>query len=200
MADEKLPVEKFPIEKKVGAYICKGCGLGERLEGAQLTMIAERDAKAHIVREHDFLCSEEGVKMIQDDIDNEGVNCVAICACSRRAKTEAFRFEGVAMSRGNLREGVIWVRPDTDEARETTEEMAADYVRMAVWETKFMSPPVGNEEAACQRDILVVGGGVSGLTAALETARAGYPVTLVEKTGQLGGKRSEEHTSELQSH
>lgn len=57
----------------------------------------------------------------------------------------------------------------------------------AVWETKFMSPPAGNEEVACQCDILVVGG-VSGLTAALETARAGYPVTIVEKTGQLGGK------------
>ena len=188
MADEKLPVEKRPVEKKVGAYICKGCGLGERLEGAQLAMIAEREAKANIVREHDFLCSEAGVKMIQDDIDNEGVNRVAICACSRRAKTEAFRFEGVAMSRANLREGVIWVRPDTDEARETTEEMAADYVRMAVWETKFMTPPEGNEAAACTPDILVVGGGVSGLTAALEAARAGYPVTIVEKTGQLGGK------------
>jgi len=187
MADEKIPVEKATA-KKIGAYICKGCGLGERLEGAQLAMIAERDAKANIVREHDFLCSEEGVQMIQDDIDNEGVNRVAICACSRRAKTEAFRFEGVAMSRANLREGVIWVRPDTDEARETSEEMAADYVRMAVWETKFMTPPKGTEEAACQSDILVVGGGISGLTAALEAAKAGYPVTIVEKTGQLGGK------------
>ena len=178
-------------EKKIGAYICKGCGLGERLEGAQLTMIAERDAKANLVREHDFLCSEAGVKMIQDDIDNEGVNRVAICACSRRAKTDAFNFDGVAISRGNLREGVIWVRPDTDEARETTEEMAADYVRMAVWEAKFMTPPSKNPEAKCTPDILVVGGGVSGLTAALEAARAGYPVTIVEKNARLGGQAAE---------
>lgn len=183
MSDEKLAVEK-----KIGAYICKGCGLGERLDGAQLPMIAERDAKANLVREHDFLCSEAGVKMIQDDIDNEGVNRVAICACSRRAKTEAFNFENVAIARGNLREGVIWVRPDTDEARETTEEMAADYVRMAVMEVKFMTPPDANSEAHYQRDILVVGGGVTGLTAALETARAGYPVAIVEKSSELGGK------------
>lgn len=182
MADEKLTAEK-----KIGAYICKGCGLGERLDGAKLPMIAEREAKANIVREHDFLCSEAGIKMIQDDIDNEGVNRVAICACSRRAKTEAFGFDNVAISRGNLREGVIWVRPDTDEARETTEEMAADYVRMAVAEVKFMTPPTASEDAKYQRDLLVVGGGVSGMTAAIEAAKAGYPVTLVEKTGALGG-------------
>lgn len=41
-------------EIKIGAYICKGCGLGEHLEGAQLTTIAQRDAKAHVVKEHDF--------------------------------------------------------------------------------------------------------------------------------------------------
>jgi len=115
--------------------------LGERLEGAQLTSIAEREAKANIVREHDFLCSDDGVAIIKKDIETEGVNRVAICACSRRAKTDAFSFDNVAISRANLREGVIWVRPDTDEARETTEEMAADYVRMAVWEVKYMNPP-----------------------------------------------------------
>ena len=69
-------------EKKIGAYICKGCGLGERLEEAQLATIAQRDGKANVVREHDILCSEEGVAMIQNDIDNEGVNRIAICACS----------------------------------------------------------------------------------------------------------------------
>ncbi|NNF96244.1 MAG: heterodisulfide reductase, partial [Halobacteria archaeon] len=110
-------------EIKIGAYICQVCGIGDRLDTAQLAQVAQRDAKANIVKEHEFLCSADGVKTIQDDIDNEGVNRVAICACSRRAKTEAFNFEGVAMSRGNLREGVIWVRPDTDETRETTQEM-----------------------------------------------------------------------------
>ncbi len=174
-------------EKKIGAYICKGCGLGERLEGAQLPMIAEREAKANIVKEHDFLCSEEGVAMVQADIDKEGVNRVVICACSRRSKNEAFGFESVAISRANLREGVIWVRPDTDEARETTEEMAADYVRMAVAEAKYMSVPTGNKEVGGNRHLLVVGGGVSGMTSALEASKAGYNVTIVEKSAALGG-------------
>lgn len=174
-------------ELKIGAYICKGCGLGERLQGANLAMIAEREGKANIVREHEFLCNAEGVAMIQNDIDNEGVNRVAICACSRRAKTEAFTFDKVAMSRGNLREGVIWVRPDTDELRESTEEMAADYVRMAVAEVKYMKPPKVNEKAEYNRHILVVGGGISGMTSAIEAAKAGYQVDIVEKSSVLGG-------------
>jgi quinone-modifying oxidoreductase subunit QmoB len=174
-------------EIKVGAYICKGCGLGERLDCGQLATIAEREGKANLVREHDFLCNAEGVAMIQNDIDNEGVNKVMIAACSRRAKTEAFNFENVAITRANLREGVIWVRPDDDESRETTQEMAADYVRMGCSEIKYMKLPHVNADAASNDRLLVVGGGIVGMTAAIEAAAAGYPVTIVEKSGQLGG-------------
>ena len=185
---------------KIGAYICKGCGLGERLDAKQLATIAQREGKAAVVREHEFLCNAEGVAMIQNDIANEGVNRVAICACSRRAKTEAFNFDGMPMARANLREGVIWIRPDTDEARETTQEMADDYVRMACAEIKHMTPPHKNEKATYDRHVLVVGGGISGMTAALEAAKAGYQATIVEKGSQLGGvvaqlyKRVPEHS------
>jgi quinone-modifying oxidoreductase subunit QmoB len=174
-------------EIKVGAYICKGCGLGERLDCGQLATIAEREGKAKLVKEHDFLCNAEGVAMIQNDIDNDGVNKVVIAACSRRAKNEAFNFENVAISRVNLREGVIWTRPDDDEARELTQEMAADYIRMGCSEIKYMTLPSSNEAAASNDHLLVVGGGVVGMTAAIEAAAAGYPVTLVEKSGRLGG-------------
>jgi quinone-modifying oxidoreductase subunit QmoB len=174
-------------DTKIGAYICKGCGLGERLNTGALVTIATREGKAAIAREHDFLCSAEGVAMIQNDINTEGVNRVMIAACSRRAKTEAFNFENVAISRANLREGVIWVRPATDEARETTEEMAADYVRMGCAESRYMTPPSPNAEARLDRHLLVVGGGISGMTAAIEASKAGYATTIVEKTGALGG-------------
>ncbi len=174
-------------DAKIGAYICKGCGIGERLGTAALATIATREGKAAIAREHEFLCNAGGVAMIRDDIEKEGVNRVVIAACSRRAKTEAFNFEHVAVVRANLREGVIWVRPDTEEARETTEEMAADYIRMGCAEAKYMSPAEGNQNAVTERNILVVGGGISGMTAALEASKAGYRVTIVEKTGALGG-------------
>ncbi|HEX19342.1 MAG TPA: FAD-dependent oxidoreductase, partial [Acidiferrobacteraceae bacterium] len=174
-------------EKKVAAYICKGCGLGDRLDCGQLAQIAEREGKANLVREHDFLCNREGVSMIQNDIDNDGVTHVILAACSRRSKTEAFNFEGVAISRANLREGVIWAQPEADDTREVVQEMADDYVRMACAEAKFMQVPQSNPDHGTNKTILVVGGGISGMTAALESARAGYKVILVEKTGELGG-------------
>ncbi|MEN8107014.1 MAG: hydrogenase iron-sulfur subunit [Pseudomonadota bacterium] len=180
-------------EIKIGAYICKGCGIGERLDCDQLATIAEREGKASVVKQHEFLCNADGVAMIQGDIDTGGVNRVTICACSRRSKTEAFNFQDVAIGRANLREGVIWIRPDTDEARETTQEMAADYVRMGCAEVKYMNPPHVSEEAASNDHILVAGGGIAGMTAAIEVANTGYPVTLVEKSAQLGGGASFEY-------
>nr|VFJ59160.1 MAG: putative adenylylsulfate reductase-associated electron transfer protein QmoB [Candidatus Kentron sp. DK] len=178
---------------KIGAYICKGCGLGERLDAAELEMIASREGKVGVAKQHDFLCSADGVKTIQADIDSGEINRVAICACSRRAKTDAFNFQGVTISRANLREGVIWVRPDDDESRETTQEMAADYVRMACAEAKYMKDPSPNAEATTTKDILVVGGGVTGLTAAVEASQAGFPATIVEKSGELGGWAAKLH-------
>ncbi len=174
-------------DKKLGAYICKGCGIGERLDTDQLENVAKREGKVGVAKQHDFLCNSDGVKMIQADIEAGEVNHIAIAACSRRAKTDAFNFENVAISRANLREGVIWVRPDTDDAQETTQEMAEDYVRMACAEVKFMSLPASSGEQGRVDHVLVVGGGFTGLTAALEVAKAGYLATIVEKNGELGG-------------
>lgn len=174
-------------DMKIGAYICQGCELGDRLDSGQLATTATRDGKAALAKEHPFLCNAEGVAMIQNDIDNEGVNHLVIGACSRRAKTEAFNFENVTISRANLREGVIWVRPDTDEARELTQEMADDYIRMACAESKSMKIPAASGEQELTRELLVVGGGISGMTAAIEASKAGYKVDLIEKSGALGG-------------
>jgi quinone-modifying oxidoreductase, subunit QmoB len=175
-------------DKKFGAYICKGCGLGERLDASQLERIAKTDGKMNVIKSHEFLCNNDGVAMIKADIEGETLTHVMIAACSRRAKTEAFNFEGVAMTRANLREGVIWVRPDTSEAQETTQEMADDYIRMACAELKQMSAPTfsGQQEGRVPR-ILIVGGGMTGMTAALEAAKTGYEAVLVEKSGALGG-------------
>jgi len=174
-------------EVKIGAYICQGCGLGERLNTQQLVTIAQREGQAKVAKAHAFLCSAAGVKMIKDDLAAGEVTHVMIAACSRRAKTEAFRFPEAAVTRANLREGIIWVRPDTDEAKETTQDMADDYIRMGCAEAKYMQRPAGNPNANTHKDILVVGGGISGLTAAIEASKAGYPVTIVEKQAQLGG-------------
>ena len=175
-------------EMKTAAYICKGCGIGERLEhGADGQDRAEGRQDAAGARAR-LPVQRDGVQMIRDDIDKEAVTHVMIAACSRRAKTEAFYFPDRRLARANLREGVIWSQPETDEARETTQEMADDYVRMGCAEVKKMKVPAGNPNRAhATSRILVVGGGVSGMTAAIEVAEAGYDVVLVEKSGALGG-------------
>jgi len=182
-------------EKKFAGYICTGCGIGDRLDAGQLETTATRDGKMQSCRQHEMLCSAEGVQLIRDDIANEGVTHVMIAACSRRAKVEAFNFTDVALTRANLREGVIWVRPDTDENRETTQEMADDYIRMACAEVKFMTKPTPSGEQELNKTILVVGGGITGMTAALESAAAGYPVHIVEKNGALGGHAGQYYKS-----
>jgi quinone-modifying oxidoreductase subunit QmoB len=174
-------------DNKFAAYICTGCGIGDVLDVKGLEGTAKKDGKMAEVKSHAFLCNAEGVRMIKDDIANNGVTHVCIAACSRRAKTEAFNFPGIAMSRANLREGVIWVVAQGAEHDEIRQEMAEDYVRMGCAEVKKMLVPGGNIKESSSKRILVVGGGISGMTAALAAADAGYDVVIVEKAGQLGG-------------
>ena len=176
-----------PVTPKYAAYICSGCGIGDAMKVGQLENIAKKEGKMALVKSHPFLCNAEGVQTIKDDIANEQVTHVCIAACSRRAKTEAFQFDGVAMSRANLREGVLWVVAAGKEHDEVRQEMAADYVRMGCAEVKKMKQPAGNAKESSSKRILVVGGGMSGMTAALEIAEAGYEAVIVEKTGALGG-------------
>jgi quinone-modifying oxidoreductase subunit QmoB len=176
-----------PVTPKYAAYICSGCGIGDAMKVGQLENIAKKEGKMALVKSHPFLCNAEGVQTIRDDIANEQVTHVCIAACSRRAKTEAFQFDGVALSRANLREGVLWVVAAGKEHDEVRQEMAADYVRMGCAEVKKMKQPAGKAKESSSKRILVVGGGMSGMTAALEIADAGYEAVIVEKTGALGG-------------
>ena len=175
-------------DTKYAAYICSGCGIGDSLKVAALEKVATREGKMALVKSHPFLCNAEGVQMIKDDIEKEAVTHICIAGCSRRAKTEAFNFP-VAMSRANLREGVLWVVAEGAEHDEVRQEMAEDYVRMGCAEVKKMNRPQGNakRDQTQNKTILVVGGGMSGMTAAQAAADAGYEVVLVEKTGALGG-------------
>jgi quinone-modifying oxidoreductase subunit QmoB len=176
-----------PATPKYAAYICSGCGIGDKLDVPTLEKIAQKEGKMAVVKSHPFLCNAEGVQMIRDDIANDGVTHLCIAACSRRAKAEAFSFPEAAVSRANLREGVIWVVAEGSEHDEVRQEMAEDYVRMGCAEVKKMKVPGGNVKEASSKKILVVGGGMSGMTAALAAAEAGYEVALVEKSGALGG-------------
>ncbi len=173
------------MDKKIAVYICTGCGIGEALDIEQLSKVATSECKAAVCKNHPNLCSAEGAQVIKDDIANEGVNTLLIAACSQRVMYDVFNFEGTILDRVNLREQVVWSHPANDE---DTQMMAEDYLRMSAARMKQTEPPDPYKpEQEMSKDILVVGGGTTGMTAALEVARAGYSAVLVEKENELGG-------------
>lgn len=175
---------------KIGGYLCTGCGIGDRLDTKSLENVAVREGRIAFCKTHDFLCSQAGVDMIKADMALEGddqVTKAVIMACSRRAKTESFNFGAMPVSRVNLREGVIWIRPEGSEHDETTQEMAADYIRMGCAEIKAMHQADASGEQGKNNHIMVVGGGITGMTAALEASKAGYYASIIEKSDRLGG-------------
>ncbi|MEM0141224.1 MAG: hydrogenase iron-sulfur subunit [Thermoplasmatales archaeon] len=161
------------------AFICKGCGIGERLDLVKLKEIAEKEYSAQTVI-CDQLCNESSV--IRECLAN-GAKKVLIAACTQREKIPNFQFENAIIERVNLREGVVWSHKGEDDQQ----GMAEDYIRMGFASLKNKSPP-NQLELAQSKDILVIGGGITGITAASEISMAGYNAFLVEKEEKLGGK------------
>jgi quinone-modifying oxidoreductase, subunit QmoB len=173
------------MERKLAVYICTGCGIGEALDIEQLSKVATKDCKAPICRNHPNLCNQDGVQLIKNDIANEGATVLVVAACSPRVMYDVFSFDGCVLERTNIREQVVWCQKPKDE---DTQMMAEDYLRMGVAKAnKVELPDPYKPEQEMSKDVLVVGGGLTGLTAALEASRAGYQVVLVEKEAELGG-------------
>jgi quinone-modifying oxidoreductase, subunit QmoB len=178
------------MEKKLGVYICSGCDVDKAIDIEELGKVATNEFGVPVCKSHSYLCGQEGVQLIKDDINNEGVNSIVIAACSDRYQSEKFSFgNDTLLCRAPIREYAAWTMAQRNEegvVDEDTQMAAEDYVRMYITKVKEMKLTVPYEQET-NKDILVVGGGITGLNAALETAKAGYKVNLVEKEAQLGG-------------
>ena len=186
------------MDKKYGVYICTGCGIGEALDIDALKDVADEEGLP--VQTHPFLCGQEGVGVITKDIEEKGINTMVLAACSRRVNYDTFRFVGSIVERVNIREGVAWSH-SRDQFPALTEEekedeanfdrvqmMAEDYLRMGMARVEKVDLPEPYELETLSRKILVIGGGITGITAAIDAAKAGYDVTIVEKENELGGQ------------
>ena len=173
------------MDKKYGVYICMGCGIGDSIDIEKLVKSSKSGPnKQENIKTHDILCSPEGLQLIKGDIKKDGVNTIIIAACSPRVKFEEFDFPGSLVERVNIREFVAWTHPPkTDD----TQSLAEDYLLMGMIKAQKADLPAPAILENLSSNILVVGGGITGMTAALESARAGYKVVLVEKEPQLGG-------------
>ena len=172
------------MDKKLGIYICDGCGIGAAVDTSLIAKAGGEAAKGGVCRVHPYLCGNEGVSLIRQDLATGAVTHPVIAACSPRMKTDIFALgEGIVPERVNLRELVAWCHKPQDE---DTQMLAKDYLRMGIvkaQKTEPLEPPA----ETISRKLLVVGGGITGMTAALEAAEAGYEVVLVEQQASLGG-------------
>jgi quinone-modifying oxidoreductase subunit QmoB len=184
------------MDKKYGVYICEGCGIGDAIDIKDLCAVPEEEGLP--VKTHPFLCGKDGLKLIEKDIA-DGTNTLVIAACSRRVNYDVFKFDGCIVDRVNLREQVVWSHPRsefpalTEEQKDDGEHfdrllmLAEDYIKMGMARVEKIDLPEPQFIESLSKKILVIGGGVTGMSAALDAAKTGYAVTIVEKEPALGG-------------
>lgn len=171
------------MEKKLGLYICTGCSIGDSINVEKAVNIAKNALKVPVVKSHFALCGKEGIDLIKSDISSEVVNTAVLAACSSRVKYEEFDFPGALVERVSLRELAVWSQePKSEEAQLAAE----DYIKMGVIKAQKGDIPEPYVMETV-KTILVIGGGIAGMTAALQASQAGYEVVLVEKEDKLGG-------------
>jgi len=174
------------MDKKTQAYICTGCGIGAGLDSDALSGMVSKEMKFPC-KTHEALCSKSGREFIEGDI-NSGANTIVIGACSPRVMQDEFNFgDDKIVVRANLREQCVWCQGD-EPAADFVQELASDNMRMACTKANKEELPEPYKLESINKDILVMGGGIAGLSAAKEAAKAGYNVTLIEKAALLGGK------------
>lgn len=169
-------------DKRIAVWICQGCDIGKSLDVEALKNVVDHEFKLKPCRCHPFLCGDAGVELIRREV-KKGTSALVVAACSARFNADTFTFDGCFTERVNLRELVVWSHPPNDE---DTQMLAEDYLRIGMVRAQKAELAVPFD-AEVDKTILVVGGGPTGMNAALEAARAGYQVVLVEKGKQLGG-------------
>lgn len=173
-----------PGNKNMALAVCTGCGIGECLQVERLITESGHSFEGLHSQSFPALCSEAGLEALHEWVQKASVVRLAIAACSPRVKSAEFGMDGIYVERVNLREQLTWVMEPN---HENTQVCAEDQTRMALAKLESIRDNSPYFPEAMYSDILILGGGVTGLTAALEGAECGYQVHLVEKAEKLGG-------------
>ena len=157
------------MEKNIGIYICSGCDIAESIDLESLTNTVQTEFNPKICKLNGAWCSKKCTTEIQSDIEKESLDSIVIAACSLRYKNKEFDFgKDIITERINLRELVSWC---SEPNAEDTQMLAEDYLRMGITKINGMELPEGYKPDTFNRRILVIGGGISGISAALDAAR-----------------------------
>lgn len=190
---EPLPPERaiHDEEPRIGVFVCHcGDNIGSVIDvsavseyAAGLPGVVHSEVTGHS-------CSSDSIGRIQQAVKAHGLNRVVIGGCSPR--THEKKFQDVIRAAGlnrylvemaNIRDQNTWVHKDN--ALDAIIK-AQDQLRMAVSRVATRRP-LTDHRLTVNRDILVLGGGVTGMNAAVSLADQGFTVTLVEQSPELGG-------------
>ncbi|MBP5451243.1 MAG: CoB--CoM heterodisulfide reductase iron-sulfur subunit A family protein [Treponema sp.] len=177
--------------ERIGVFVCHG---GTNIAGTvDVEKVAEELGKVDGVvysTHYTYMCSSAGQQMIEDHIKNDKLTGVVLCSCSPRMHENTFRscaeragLNPFKVEVANIREQTSWVMKDMEQAT----EKAIARGKAAIAKTILDTPLIAGETPMTKR-ALVIGGGIAGITAALDIADAGFPVDIVEKDYTVGGK------------
>ncbi len=181
---------KMSEEIKIGVYICH-CG-GNISDTVDVEKVKEEVMKLQgvkIAETYEYVCSDPGQEMITHGIKEHGLNRIIVASCSPRMHLDTFRrtvksagLNPYFLDMANIREQVSWAHDDVEAAT----SKATDLIRGMVARAHYLEP-LETKSLPVNRDVLVIGGGVSGIMASLELADKGHLVYLVEKGPSIGG-------------
>ena len=176
---------------KIGVYICHcGTNISHTVNISELMKFAAGLEGVAVSKDYKYMCSEPGQEMIKNDIKELGLTRVVVSSCSPLLHENTFRracgdagLNPYLFQMANIREQCSWVTKDTRLATEKAKKIVSAAVRRVV----------RNEEMEVKKvpinaDVLVLGGGIAGIEAALRLANSGRKVFLVEKEASIGGR------------
>jgi heterodisulfide reductase subunit A-like polyferredoxin len=176
---------------KIGVFVCNcGINIGGIADVPAVREYAKTLPNVVHVEDNLFTCSQDTQDKMKQVIKEKNINRVVVASCSPRTHEplfqETIRDAGLnkyLFEMANIRDQNTWVH--MNDPRAATEK-AKDLVRMAVAKAALIEPL---EQVPLQvtKGVLVIGGGVAGMEAALGVAEQGFQAYLVEKTGELGG-------------
>ncbi len=180
-------------EIRIGVYVCWcGTNIAKMVDVEKVAHEVETLPYVVISRDYKYMCSDPGQDLIINDIKKHRLNRVVVASCSPRIHELTFRkaLENAGLNpymfeMANIREHVSWVHTSRDVATKKAKSLVAAAINRVRWHESLNKRSVDINPAT-----LIIGGGVSGISAALEIAESGKQVFLVEKTGELGGYAS----------
>ena len=178
------------MEMRIGFYICHcGINIAAKVDVEAVADYIRTLPGVAVSRDYKFMCSDPGQEMIVDDIRAQGLNRVVVASCSPRLHGKTFMgacqragLNPYCFQMASVREQVSWVTEDPERATDKAKSLARGAVnRVRRHESLFA------RHAKVHPDVMVVGGGIAGIQAALEIGAAGRKVYLVERQPTIGG-------------